>query len=92
MTLMWALGDMLYESLNKHLFILYSPGGVGKSTVVNILGGIVGGTIPSISAHCVTTNPKSYHRYSIDVSQLVAAASSRLVNVPDGEIGVGDEL
>jgi phage/plasmid-associated DNA primase len=30
-SLLWALGDMLYDSSNKRLFILYGPGGVGKS-------------------------------------------------------------
>ncbi len=40
-TLLWALGDMLYNSSNKRLFILYGPGGVGKSTVANILGAVI---------------------------------------------------
>jgi hypothetical protein len=49
-TLLWALGDMLYDSSNKHLFILYGPGGVGKSTVANISGAVIGGTVPTISS------------------------------------------
>ncbi len=91
-TLLWALGDMLYDSSNKHLFILYGPGGVGKSTVANILGGVIGGTVPTIASHSIALNPRSFSRHNISASQLIAAASSRLVNVPDVEARAGDEL
>jgi hypothetical protein len=91
-TLLWAFGDMLYDSSNKCLFILYGPGGVGKSTVANILGGVIGGAVPTIASHNMTLNPKSFNRYNIGASQLITAASSRLINVPDVEAKVGDEL
>lgn len=40
-TILWALGDMLYDSNNKRMFILYGPGGVGKSTVANIMNAVI---------------------------------------------------
>ncbi len=91
-TLLWALGDMLCDSCNKRLFILYGPGGVGKSTVANILGGVIGGTIPTIASHNIALNPKSFSRHNVNASQLITAASSRLINVPDVEARAGDEL
>jgi hypothetical protein len=91
-TLLWALGDMLYDSSNKRLFILYGPGGVGKSTVANILGAVIGGTVPTIASHNIALNPKSFSRYNVGTSQLITAASSRLINVPDVEARPGDEL
>lgn len=91
-TVLWALGDMLYDSPNKRLFMFYGPGGVGKSTVANILGAVVGGTIPSLASQFVAINPKSFSRSTLGKSQLMQAASSRLVNIPDVEARKDDEL
>jgi hypothetical protein len=91
-TVLWAIGDMLYDSTNKRLFILYGPGGVGKSTVVNIIGAIIGGTIPTLGSQFITVNPKSYSRCVLHKSQVTAAASSRLINIPDVDVRKGDEL
>jgi ABC-type branched-subunit amino acid transport system ATPase component len=90
MTVLWAIGDMLYDSTNKRLFILYGPGGVGKSTVVNIIGAVVGGTIPTLGSQFITVSPKSYNRCVLHKSQVTAEASSRLMKIPDVDVRRGD--
>lgn len=61
-TILWALGDMLYDCNNKRIFILYGPGGVGKSTVANIINTVIVGTIPSFRSDLVAINHKTFHR------------------------------
>ena len=47
-TIMWMLGDMHTDFGNKRMFILYGPGGVGKSSVVNILATVIGVLLQSL--------------------------------------------
>eukprot|EP00957_Ditylum_brightwellii_P068795 5222498-Ditylum_brightwellii.AAC.1 len=84
-TILWALGDMLYGSNNKRLFIMYGPGGVGKSTVANIMHAVIGGTIPTIGSDLVCMNLKSYHQKILSKSHLVKVASSRIISLGDVE-------
>ena len=37
------------------MFILFGPGGVGKSTVANIMNAVIGGTVPSLSSELILT-------------------------------------
>lgn len=84
-TLLWALGDMLYDSSNKRMFIMYGPGGVGKSTVANIMNAVVGGTIPSLKSSLVCIDLRSFRSDLLDKDDLVKVASSRIVSVGDVE-------
>ena len=91
-TILWALGDMLYDSNNKRMFILYGPGGVGKSTVANIMNAVIGGTIPSLSSELVAVNPRSFRRDVLNKQHLMKAASTRLISLGDVEPRPGDIL
>ena len=89
---LWAIGDMLYDSSNKRMFILYGPGGVGKSTVANIINAIIGGTIPTLSPDLVCYNTKSFRKPLLSTDQFMKAASSRVVSLGDIEPKEGDVL
>ena len=91
-TMLWALGDMLYDSSNKRMFILYGPGGVGKTTVANIMNAVIGGTIPSLSSDLVAVNLNSFRRDALDSDDMMRAASSRLVTLGDVEPRPNDVL
>ena len=91
-TILWALGDMLYDSNNKRMFILYGPGGVGKSTVANIMNAVIGGSIPSLRSDLVSFNLNSFRRDVFQKADLMKAASSRLVALGDVEPRPNDVL
>ena len=91
-TILWAIGDMLYDGSNKRMFILYGPGGVGKSSVVNIIAAAIGGTIPVISPDYIVYKPNNYYNKVVNANILMEASSSRLVNVPDVENNNYEEI
>ena len=37
MTMLWAVGDALADFGNKRMFVIYGPGGLGKSAIVKII-------------------------------------------------------
>eukprot|EP00957_Ditylum_brightwellii_P202748 15331593-Ditylum_brightwellii.AAC.1 len=47
-TVLWLLGDMLVDFGTKRLFMLYGPGGIGKSAAVNILRDCLSNVIEEI--------------------------------------------
>lgn len=91
-TILWALGDMLYDSNNKRMFILYGPGGVGKSTVATIMNAVIGGTIPTLNSELAAINPRSFRRDVLSKKHLDKTASTRLISLGDVEPRHGDIL
>lgn len=82
-TVLWTLGDMHSDFGNKRKFILYDPGGSGKSSVVNILGSAISGSLSTPASSAILVNPNSYHTKTIDTSALLDAACSRMVTTAD---------
>ncbi len=91
-TVLWAIGDMLYDSANKRMFILFGPGGVGKSTVANIINGVIGGTVPSLSSELICVNPRNMYKKRLTKDEITKAASSRVISLGDVEATDQDEI
>jgi len=68
------------------MFILYGPGGVGKSSVVNILTSAVGGSITKLSSHVILVNPSSFSQSMVSSAVLFDSATSRMVTTADIEM------
>lgn len=88
-TVLWLLGDLFADFGNKRMFILYGPGGVGKSSVVNIIATAIGGMLTRIGPQYITSIPNSYSTYSLPNSVLLNAACSRLATTADVEVRDG---
>mmetsp|Transcript_2713 Transcript_2713/g.7231 ORF Transcript_2713/g.7231 Transcript_2713/m.7231 type:complete len:510 (-) Transcript_2713:16017-17546(-) len=86
MSILWLIGDIHADFGNKRMFILYGPGGVGKSSVVNIIATAVGGNLTKLSANTIVLNPRSTYMSNAAQKTLLSAASSRLATTADIEI------
>ena len=68
--ILWMLGDMYADFGNKRMFILYGPGGIGKSSVVNIIGTAIGGSITKLQADTILINPSSFSTRNLLINNI----------------------
>ena len=82
---------MLADFGNKRMFILYGPGGVGKSSVINILLSAIGGSTCSIDTKYTIKQIKYGQGLSMPKDIVQNAASCIVALVSDLEV-VGDTV
>jgi phage/plasmid-associated DNA primase len=46
--IIWMIGDVYADFDMKRMFLLYGPGGIGKSSVVDIIATALGGTLTKL--------------------------------------------
>ena len=83
-TILWLIGDMLSDFGTKRLFILYGPGNIGKSTVVNIISMFSSHSLVQISPKYMVTSGK--FNDSLPDTFIPLLASSRLAVSGDVEV------
>ncbi len=86
MTMLWALGSALCDFGNKRVFVMYGPGGLGKSAVVKIFSTVLGNQTYEMPAHYASYKPKSLNNNTLTSRVLLYAACSQMVTVPDFEV------
>lgn len=91
-TVLWMIGDMYADFGNKRMFILYGPGGVGKTSVVNIIANAIGGNLVKLPVSTVLMNPMSFVSHNLMQNTLLDAASSRMATTADIEVSAGKVL
>ena len=91
LTALWSLGDALADFGNKRMFVLYGPGGIGKSAIVKIFKEMVGQT-HDLHNKFIVQNPQSYANNDVATNALLECASARMVFFSDFEVREGDEL
>lgn len=90
LTILWMLGDMHADFGTKRMFILYGPGGVGKSSVVNIIAAAIGGTLCKLNDSAILYNPDAYYGgKGLDAATLLQASGSRMATTADIEMPEG---
>ena len=68
------------------------PGGIGKTTVANIMNIVVRGSIPSLKSSLVCIDPRSFKSDLLTKDDLVKVASSRIISLGDIEPMLGTVL
>jgi hypothetical protein len=92
MTMLWALGSALCDFGNKRVFVMYGPGGLGKSAVVKIFSSVLGNQTYEMPAHYASYKPKSLNNNTLTSRVLLYAACSQMVTVPDFEVLEDEDL
>jgi hypothetical protein len=85
-TLLWMIGDMYADFGNKRMFILFGPGGVGKSSTINIKATALGCGLTKIPTESVVRNLAAYTSKNVGATTLLGAASSRVCTTADIEV------
>ena len=94
-TILWILGDIMADFGNKRLFILYGPGNVGKTTVVNIISMLSSYSRVTIESRYIAKRRGNSRSFGNSLPENVKAklASTRLALIGDLEItDVNEEL
>jgi phage/plasmid-associated DNA primase len=81
----YYIGDMMADFGNKQMFILYGPGGVGKSTVLNIISSLSSNSLSSINSRFIARRSDAAKNYgnSITAEMRAEASNTRLLLVGD---------
>ncbi|KAG7358006.1 hypothetical protein IV203_014593 [Nitzschia inconspicua] len=92
-TVLWLIGDMMADFGTKRLFIIYGPGGVGKTTVVNMIAGISSSVIVEVPGRYMAkrrSGPRNYGN-SLSTEMKMNLANTRLALIGDVEVTNSDE-
>jgi hypothetical protein len=89
-----AIGDCLADFGNKRLFILYGPGGIGKSAAANLIFQAVNPQASALPADLLKSYHGKYVNKRVEEEAIYNAASSRIMNAGDVNIesSKGQEL
>jgi hypothetical protein len=92
-TILWIIGDILADFGNKRLFIFYGPGGVGKTSVVNIIASISSSVVVEIPGRLAAKKSGSARNYGNTVTEELKArlSNTRLALIGDVEVTSDDE-
>ena len=92
-TILWILGDIMADFGNKRLFILYGPGNVGKTTVVNIISMLASYNKVAIESRYIAKKRGNSRSYGNSLPDSIKAklACTRLALIGDLEINDADE-
>ena len=98
LSVLWMIGDCLLDSGTKRCFILYGPGGRGKTTITNMIKGVVSSATYDlapqyfVSRFTGSKNVRSFATQHITSDTKAGILATRLVLVQDVEISGNDEL
>lgn len=92
-SILWLIGDILADFGNKRIFMLYGPGGVGKTTVVNIISSLSSATVVQIPGRLMAKNSSAPRNYGNSLTPELKSdlASTRLAVIGDVEVTSDDE-
>ena len=90
-TMLWALGSALSDFGSKRCFVIYGPGGLGKSAVVKLFKAVLGDQTSEIPSEYMCYKPSSFVARTPSASMLLDAACSRAVFISDFELHDNDE-
>jgi len=92
-TILWLIGDMLVDFGTKRLFMLYGPGGIGKSAVVTIIRNCASNLIEDIPGRYMARSSKATRNYgnSLDTDRKASLSNVRLALIGDVELTNDDE-
>ena len=87
-TILWMIGDTIADFGNKRMFILKGPGGIGKSSVINIINAALEGMSCNLDSTLALSNKKMIYKshVGLDKGNLLKIASKRLVLLSDLDI------
>jgi hypothetical protein len=93
-TVLWIIGDMIADFGNKRLFMLYGPGGVGKTSVVNIISSISSNKVVQVAGKYMAKSNSTSRNYANSLPDSIKALlpNTRLVVVGDVEVTNQDEV
>jgi hypothetical protein len=91
LTALWSIGDSLCDFGNKRMFVVYGPGGIGKSAIAKIFKELVGQTYDGQN-NLIIESPKTFSKQDISPQVLLGCASARMVFFSDFEVKPGEDF
>jgi hypothetical protein len=90
---LWAIGDMFTDYGTKRMFIFYGPGGVGTTSVVNIICSIGSNVLVQIPGRFKAKKGTIARNYGNSLPEVIKATlpNTRLALVSDVEVTSDDE-
>ena len=88
--ILWIIGDVMADYGNKHMFMLYGPANVGKSTVVNIITSLVLFSPVKLSPMLLAKDGKSRRSYGNTVPPEFVAELASTRQVLSGDLEITD--